>query len=70
MEAIMKKQLFCFIAILLTALLWIAPAFSVEVGDKAPDFVAESTMGTIRLADYLGKKNVLLAFYYRGFTSG
>lgn len=43
---------------------------SVEVGDKAPVFEAESTMGTIRLNDYLGKKNVLLAFYYKNFTGG
>jgi peroxiredoxin Q/BCP len=42
----------------------------VEVGMKAPDFEAESTMGTIRLSDYLGKKHVLLAVYYKDFTGG
>ena len=47
-----------------------AAALALETGDKAPDFEAESTMGTIRLSDYLGKKNVLLAFYFKDFTGG
>jgi len=42
----------------------------VAVNDRAPDFEAESTRGTLRLADYLGKKNVLLAFYFKNFTGG
>ncbi len=45
-------------------------ALAAETGGKAPDFEAESTMGTIRLSDYLGKKNVLLAFYFKDFTGG
>lgn len=47
-----------------------AGAASVEVGQEAPDFVAESTQGTIRLSDYRGKKNVILAFYLKDFTAG
>lgn len=39
-----------------------------EVGANAPEFEAESTMGTIRLSEYAGKKHVLLAFYYADFT--
>jgi peroxiredoxin Q/BCP len=46
------------------------PAAALEVGDPAPAFEAESTAGPIKLADYQGKKNVLLAFYYKDFTSG
>jgi peroxiredoxin Q/BCP len=42
----------------------------IAVKDRAPDFEAESTRGTMRLADYHGKKNVLLAFYYKNFTGG
>jgi peroxiredoxin len=42
----------------------------VAVKDRAPGFEAESTRDTIGLADYHGKKNVLLAFYYKNFTGG
>jgi peroxiredoxin Q/BCP len=56
-----------------TALLGLAAAGSAraaEVGAAAPLFEAESSAGPIRLADYQGKKNVLLAFYYADFTGG
>lgn len=43
-------------------------AHALEVGEKAPQFEARSTQGTIRLADYLGKKDVVLAFYFADFT--
>ncbi len=43
-------------------------AHALEVGEKAPLFEASSTQGTIRLVDYLGKKDVLLAFYLADFT--
>jgi peroxiredoxin Q/BCP len=45
-----------------------AHGFALEAGDKAPLFKAESTQGTISLADYLGNKNVVLAFYFADFT--
>ena len=45
-------------------------ALALDVGDRAPPFEAESTMGTIRLDEYAGRKNVLLAFYYKDFTGG
>jgi hypothetical protein len=45
-------------------------ARALEVGDRAPPFEAQSTAGTIRLADYVGGKTVLLAFYLRDFTRG
>ena len=66
----MMKRLLCSALVLLAAVA-AAPALAeVEVGMKAPDFEAESTMGTIRLSDYLGKKHVLLAVYYKDFTGG
>ncbi len=45
-----------------------ALALAVEVGDRAPLFETESTKGPLRLADYQGKQNVVLAFYYADFT--
>lgn len=47
-----------------------ARAAGPQAGDPAPLFEAPSTMGTIRLADYRGKKPVVLAFYFKDFTSG
>jgi peroxiredoxin Q/BCP len=46
------------------------PVSALEIGDAAPSFQAESTIGTIKLSDYAGKKNVLLAFYFKDFTGG
>ena len=66
----MEKQLVYFVVMTLAASLFPLLAVSADVQEKAPDFEAESTKGTIRLADYLGKKNVLLAFYFKDFTSG
>ena len=48
----------------------VSHAAAVEVGVVAPTFEAQSTAGTIRLAAYHGKKNVLLAFYFKDFTGG
>jgi peroxiredoxin len=40
-----------------------------NVGDKAPDFELDSTSGEkVRLSNFQGKKNVLLAFYPLDFT--
>ena len=41
---------------------------SLETGEKAPLFEAVSTKGPIQLADYLGKWNVVLVFYFADFT--
>lgn len=41
-----------------------AAAQALSVGDKAPMFTAESNQGEITLDQYLGKKNVVLAFYF------
>ena len=41
---------------------------AIDVGDKAPDFLAFDTVGeSIRLSDFQGKKNVLMFFFVRAF---
>jgi peroxiredoxin Q/BCP len=40
-------------------------------GDKAPEFSLPATMGgTFKLADVVGKKNVVVAFFPAAFTAG
>ena len=48
-----------------------APVYAggVEIGQKAPEFELASTKGgTIKLADFAGKKEVVLLFYPLDFT--
>jgi peroxiredoxin (alkyl hydroperoxide reductase subunit C) len=41
------------------------------VGDSAPDFALTDTNGqVVKLSDFRGKKNVVLAFYVLAFTGG
>ena len=65
----------------LTLLLFSAAAFSqaapkapqthLKVGDAAPDFTLTDTEGNkVKLSDFRGKKNVVLAFYVLAFTGG
>jgi peroxiredoxin len=53
------------------------PVWRLEVGDEAPDFELPATGETagkggpkrkVRLSEYRGKKNVVLAFYPAAFT--
>ena len=53
------------------------PVYRVEVGDEAPDFELPATGDTsgkggprrkVRLSEYRGKRNVVLAFYPAAFT--
>jgi cytochrome oxidase Cu insertion factor (SCO1/SenC/PrrC family) len=42
-----------------------------KVGDVAPDFTLADTAGKqVKLSDFKGKKNVVLAFYVLAFTGG
>lgn len=41
-----------------------------EIGEIAPDFEADSTMGPVHLYKYAGKKNVILIFYPINNTGG
>lgn len=44
---------------------------SLKVGDMAPDFTLRSDDGKmVKLSDYRGKQNVILAFYVLAFTGG
>jgi len=70
--------------VLLLLLLAVAPPFvraanppaplKLKVGDTAPDFTMQYFTGQdlkdVKLSDYRGKKNVVLAFYIFAFTGG
>ena len=48
-----------------------APQTKLKVGDIAPDFTLTDTSGNkVKLSDFRGKKNVVLAFYVLAFTGG
>jgi cytochrome oxidase Cu insertion factor (SCO1/SenC/PrrC family) len=48
-----------------------APVTHLKVGDTAPDFTLTDTEGKqVKLSDFRGKKNVVLAFYVLAFTGG
>lgn len=69
----MRRPMHLQIAMLLiSALLWLSssPAIALEVGDKAPDFaLPATTTERVSLADYLGKKHVVVFFYLYAFTN-
>ena len=47
------------------------PATTLKVGDAAPDFeLPDQNSKKVRLSDFRGKKNVVLAFYVLAFTGG
>jgi peroxiredoxin len=47
------------------------PKTNLKVGDEAPDFTLPSTTGEqVKLSDFRGKKNVVLAFFPAAFTGG
>jgi peroxiredoxin len=44
---------------------------NLKVGDVAPDFTLPSNQQkSVKLSDFRGKKNVILAFYVLAFTPG
>jgi cytochrome oxidase Cu insertion factor (SCO1/SenC/PrrC family) len=47
------------------------PHTNLKVGDMAPDFtLMDNTGHQVKLSDFRGKKNVILAFYVLAFTGG
>jgi ABC-type transporter Mla maintaining outer membrane lipid asymmetry permease subunit MlaE len=68
MEITMKKYIQV-VTVLFSTLL-ASNAVALQVGDKAPDFSASSTMGEIVLSQFIEKGPVVLAIYYADFTPG
>ena len=65
----MKKILAPFSLFLILSLLLVpTQLFALGSGDKAPAFTAPSSQGEISLADYEGKKHVVLALYFAVFA--
>jgi peroxiredoxin Q/BCP len=68
------------LAVILTTVILIAAASgekavttsdTLKVGMIAPDFTLKDEEGVERnISDYLGKKNIVLAFYPKDFTGG
>lgn len=59
------------VAVGATSLAQQAPKTQLKVGDRAPDFTLTDTDGKpVKLSDFRGKKNVVLAFYVLAFTGG
>jgi peroxiredoxin len=59
------------VAMCATGLAQQAPKTQLKVGDTAPDFTLTDTEGKpVKLSDFRGKKNVVLAFYVLAFTGG
>ena len=49
----------------------LAGAADLKVGDRAPEFTLPDQEGrVVKLSDFHGKKNVVLAFYVLAFTGG
>ena len=63
--------LLCATAVIATAQQPAPPKTTLKVGDAAPDFTLPSITGeNVKLSDFKGKKNVVLAFYVLAFTGG
>jgi hypothetical protein len=72
MQASRRKRLI--VAALLSGVILsmgVSHALALQVGDKAPDFTLPATTAdAIKLADYVGKKPVVMFFYIGAFTRG
>ncbi len=67
----MRRRLGIAAGILLLSLVAPLGLRALNVGDKAPDFTLPDQNGNkVSLSQFLGKKNVVLAFYVLAFTGG
>jgi cytochrome oxidase Cu insertion factor (SCO1/SenC/PrrC family) len=62
-------------AVICGLIVFLMPLFaifaSLKIGDRAPDFALPDQNGKlVKLADFRGKKSVILAFYIRASTPG
>ncbi len=63
--------LFCMIALAAYSQQPAPPKTHLKAGLPAPDFTLTDTEGKeVKLSDFKGKKNVVLAFYVLAFTGG
>ena len=66
-----KKQIAAAMLVLALASPLATQAATLKVGDKAPDFtLVDTSWKEVKLSDFLGKKNLVLAFYVLAFTGG
>lgn len=69
----MRRRVCLLTVVLLTGFLLLlspSPVTALKAGDKAPDFsLPATTAEKIGLADYLGKKPVVVFFYLYAFTN-
>jgi hypothetical protein len=66
---VLRSSLARFLVAMALPLFFPGMSVGVEVGDKAPDFELQSTMGgKIRLSDFAGKKNVIIEFHVLDFA--
>ncbi len=66
-----KLQRAAGISVLALGSILTAQAAPLNVGDKAPDFtLPDQNDQRVKLSDFRGKKNVVLAFYVLAFTGG
>lgn len=72
----MKLSILLFVSLLSTVSIFAQatpapPTTHLKVGMPAPDFSLNNTEGKpVKLSDFKGKKNVVLAFYVLAFTGG
>ncbi len=71
----MKKILIAAMLLVLNAAVFAQqptpPKTHLKVGDPAPDFtLIDTSRKQVKLSDFKGKKNVVLAFYVLAFTGG
>ncbi len=67
-----RSVLTLLMCVLVLSILFFSPVqsvFALQIGDKAPDFLLSATTAEkVSLADYLGKKPIVLFFYIGAFT--
>ncbi len=71
LKKILALSIMLLSSVIVTAQQAPAPKTNLKVGEAAPDFTLIDTAGKdVKLSDFKGKKNVVLAFYVFAFTGG